>query len=219
MEDKKISLKQNAFVSFGIFYSQTIIIGAIIMIYVGKFLPDILEHLIYVGLFIFALCRAISSLKSNQRSIIATNSSLMLYEKKKKQDVLLFKIDDKDVEKVEQIEEDLYQISKKNSAIELLPLTFSLKATRKLDLEVRALLCEKYGERAESISNEDVEEYLKTRVVPKEIDSATQVSNSTGMAYAVIGLIISLIPTALALLSIPLLILESLKFVLGLLVG
>ncbi|MBR1460881.1 hypothetical protein IJ596_04535 [bacterium] len=213
--EKKISLKQNAFVAFSLFFSQIMIIGGIAMAYISNYIPEILANIIYVCMFAFAIYRGISALKSNDRTLITTIGTLMLKEKTKKQDVLLFKIDDHEVEKVEQIEEDLFAITKKDGNIEVLPLSFSLKATRELDLEVRTLLCKKYGERAEAISNENTEEYTKTNVVPQDIEKATKNLKSTNMAYAVIGIIFSLIPTAIALLSV----LQLLLFILGLIIA
>ena len=214
---EKISLKQNRFVIFSIFYSQIIIIGTIIMVYAGKFIPELISQIISVGIFAFAIYRVVSAMAGNDRTLVSAGSTLMLEEKVKKQDKLLFKIEDEEVEKVEQIEKDLFKITKKDGNFELLPLTYSLNAARDLDLQVRVLLCKKYGEKAEAISNEDVVEYLNTNVIPKEIEKASKGTRANNMAYSILGLIFSAIPTCLVVLSAIILVLKALIFVLGLL--
>ena len=100
MEEQKISLKQKPFVVFSLFYSRVMIIGWIAMSYIGDHVPEFLSWLIYAGIFAYALFNALSRLKSNDRTLISTNTSLMMKERVKKKDVLTFKIDDYEVEKV-----------------------------------------------------------------------------------------------------------------------
>ena len=167
MEEKEISIKQNAFFAFIYQFSSILLIGVAITIGLGYIkCPNIIINLIDVGVYITAIVMSFIAIRKNCRSIILNNSAISVSLKKFGKVEVIQYIKTEDIISVEE-DGDCFVFNMKDEKTEVIPLSYYLAPSNKLKFEVRKALFQTLGEKANSLMSEELQSYIDNGELPK----------------------------------------------------
>lgn len=211
VREQKFDLSQNSFVIFILSYAPGLITGAIIIAFLGSFLPRIVEEIAFVLLFIGMLIKAIMDLQLNKRTLVVSEKSIMVYLKKRKNNILLQKINNEEIESIKQIEKEAFTITKKDGTEELIALSSSLKPYKTLLYSVKLALFKVYGEnRTDFMQDEFFANYIKTKALPQKLLKEDKDYKISRTFLVILCMILAGIPSILSILAILIIILSAL---------
>lgn len=213
LSKKTFDLSQNSFVIFMSSYAPGLITGTIAFVFINSILPlpDFLGKAFYVILFIAMLINAIMSLQLNKRTLVLSEDAIEVYWKKRKNNVLLTKINNDEIISIKQHEEEDFIVTKKDGKEEIIPISCHLKPYKILLYSIKKALFDKYGDKCINFEKDNfLTEYINNKTLPKELQKADNDSKTTRLLLIIVYLIFAGLPTILALLAILLLILMTL---------
>lgn len=208
MEEKEISIRQNAFLAFIYQFATILLIGAAITIGLSHLkCPDIITDIIDVGVYITAIVMSFIAIRKNCRSIIINNSAISVSLKKFGKVEVIQYIKTEDIISVEE-DGDCFVFNMKDEQAEIIPLSYYLAPSNKQKFEVRKALYQTLEEKAKSLLTDELQSYIDNGELPqkpKEEDSAETVkrvlSAIGSLAVILIGSLIFLFSVLLVLIK------------------
>lgn len=213
LSNKTFDLSQNSFVIFMTSYAPGLITGTIALVFINSILPfpDFLEKAFYIILFIAMLVKAIMSLQLNKRTLILSEDAIEIYWKKRKNNILLTKINNDEITSIKQFEEEAFVVTKKDGQEEILSISCHLKPYKILLYSIKKALFDKYGNKCINFEQDNfLTEYINNKTLPKQLQKVDNDSKATRLLLIIVYLVFAGLPTIIALLAILLLILMAL---------
>lgn len=201
--EQKFDLSQNSFVIFMLAYAPGLVAGAITITYLGSWIPDVLQKCAYVILLIVMIIKAIMALQYNKSTLIINDNSIMVYLKKRKNNILLTKINKDDIEAIKQAGEQGFIVTKKNGQEEYISLSCYLKPYKALLYSVKAALFKIYGEeRTNFLSDKLTMQYISSKKFPAELLKTDKENKSIRIFIVILSVILAGLPTIIGILEI-----------------
>lgn len=208
---KTFDLSQSSFVIFMSSYAPGLITGTIIILMIHSFLPDTIECLAFVILFFAMLIKAIMSLQLNKRTLVISDSDIRIFIKKRKNNILLTKINNDEIDFIKQVDDEGFLVTKTDGKQEVIPLSCYLKPYKSLLYSVKRELFEKCGANKTDFEKDKyLMEYIRTNSLPKALLKEDNSSKSSRVAFVIIYMAFAGIPTFLAVLALMILFLMAL---------
>lgn len=210
-ENKTFDLSQNSFVIFMSSYAPGLIAGVIIIIMLKSFLPETVEMILYVLLLIVMIVKAIMSLQGNKRVLILSDSDISVYLKKRKNSILLTKINNDEVKSIIQVANDGFVITKINEDAEYIPLSFYLKPYKALLYSIKYELFKRFGNDKTNFAQDKLlMQYIETKRLPKQLLKDDNNTKYLRLFTVCIYILFAGLPTVVTILALTLLILYAL---------
>ena len=157
------------------------------------------------------LIKAIMNLQLNKRTLVISNNAIEVYLKKRKNNILLTKINNDEIASIKQFEDEAFVITKKDGKEEIIPISCHLKPYKILLYSIKKALFDIFGkERTDFEQDNLLVEYINQNTLPKQLQNADNNSKILRLGAIIIYMILAGLPTALAILAILLLILTAL---------
>lgn len=209
--EQRFDLSQNSFVLFILSYAPGLIAGAIAIAFLGSFLPRVVEHIAYVLLFIVMLIKAIMDLQLNKRTLVVSENSIIVYLKKRKNNILLQKISNAEIASIKQVGEEAFAVTKNDGTEEIILLSCSLKPYKTLLYSVKTALFKVCGEsRTDFMQDEFFVNYIKTKVLPQKLLKEDKDAKMLRIFLVVLYIVLAVLPSVLCILALLIILLTSL---------
>lgn len=216
--NEKFDLSQNSFMIFVFSYAPGLILGILLIASLHSFLPTILTSLIAVALFIGMIVKAAFDMQMNKRTLVITDDSIEIYLKKRKNNILLTKINNDEIESIRQIKDEAFLITKKNGEEVYIHLSCVIKPYKMLLYSVKKALYQVYGDRSDFGQDNALSDFIDNKTLPYELLKSDKQDKMIRVFLIILYLFFAGIPTLICVLSIIILILKlTIGFLQGLL--
>ena len=219
--EEKFSLQHNSYLIFMLNYAPIIIFGIIAIVFLHKYIPDVLEYIIVFAIFVIALYKGINPLKSNKRILVVTDKTISLCKYKKKQPIVLVRYNNDDISKIDGTsvnDSGEYLITKQDGSTEILEISTGLKPNKELVLKINNAFSKIFCEKLELSDYKDLDEYKQTNAIPKDVINFDKTTKAKRISWAVINTFLVVLPSGMGILASLWILFSSIKLVLEILV-